>query len=319
MRVLSLFDGISCGRLALATLGITPTEYYASEIDRPAIATTTRNWPKTIQLGDVTKLRAADLPKIDLLLAGSPCQGFSAIGQGLAFEDPRSKLYYEFLRLRDELTYINPKLVWLLENVAMRKAWHNHINDTCGASGFKICSRLFSAQRRARVYWTNVRIRWNNVLERAEPKTVQDIRQLDTEPNVKNMWVKHIADKQWVAELKLSYEAPGSSAICNILRQTNCILTAPLSQPGHRGVIRSLAPVHWYESAKQLGNLHARAIDFNTGLVESRRYTAIELERCQGLPDNYTLGTYEERHHQIGNGWTVPVISEILREVLRCY
>ena len=108
--VLSLFDGMSCGQLALQKLGIKVKQYYASEIDKHAIQVTQHNFPDTIQLGDVTKVFAKDLPKIDLLIGGSPCQGFSFAGKQLAFDDPRSKLFFEFVRLKNEC---NPYLLYV--------------------------------------------------------------------------------------------------------------------------------------------------------------------------------------------------------------
>ncbi len=316
MRVLSLFDGMSCGQLALKRLGYSP-EYYASEIDARAIATTLRSFPKTVQLGDVTKLSAADVGPVDLLLAGSPCQGFSAIGQKLNFDDPRSKLFFEFVRLKNELIKLNPKMLWLLENVAMKQEWAKTIDHHTGAVGVKLCSRYFSAQRRVRVYWTNAAIDWHKVKAAGIAQSVADIMQSDDELTPNCRWVSHKACPQYLeAYEKYCYDYR-ASVLRPILKQTNCILTAPLSQPGYRGVIRSLAPMAWYDSAKQLGNLMLRPECFKSGYVQTRRFTSVELERCQGLPDNYTVGTYEDRHHQIGNGWCVPVVVEILREALR--
>jgi DNA (cytosine-5)-methyltransferase 3A len=102
MNILSCFDGMSCGQIALNRAGIKYDKYFASEIDKHAIKITQKNYPNTIQIGDITKVKAADLPKIDLLIGGSPCQGFSFAGKGLNFEDPRSKLFFEFVRLKYE-------------------------------------------------------------------------------------------------------------------------------------------------------------------------------------------------------------------------
>jgi site-specific DNA-cytosine methylase len=111
MNVLSLFDGISCGQYVLRKmLNIKVDNYFASEIDTNAIACTMHHFPKTIQLGDVTKIDTSKLPKIDLLIGGSPCQGFSFSGKGLAFDDPRSKLFFEYVRIYRELRAKNPKL-----------------------------------------------------------------------------------------------------------------------------------------------------------------------------------------------------------------
>ena len=134
MNVLSLFDGISVGKLALKELGIDIENYYASEIDKYAIAVSKYNFPDIIQLGDVRNIKAKDLPKIDLLIGGSPCQGFSFAGKMLNFEDPRSKLFFEFVRLLNEL---KPKY-FLLENVKMKKEWEDIITKQIGVKPIKI-------------------------------------------------------------------------------------------------------------------------------------------------------------------------------------
>ena len=152
MNVLSLFDGMSCGRLALDRLGIEVDQYYAAEIDKYAIQVTQENWPETIQLGDVTQIKGKDLPKIDLILAGSPCQGFSFAGKQLAFDDPRSALFFEFVRILKECS---PKY-FLLENVKMKKEFLNIITQQVGAEPILINSALVSAQNRQRYYWTNI-------------------------------------------------------------------------------------------------------------------------------------------------------------------
>ena len=152
MNVLSLFDGMSCGRLALDRLGIEVDQYYAAEIDKYAIQVTQENWPETIQLGDVTQIKGKDLPKIDLILAGSPCQGFSFAGKQLAFDDPRSALFFEFVRILKEC---NPKY-FLLENVKMKKEFLDIITQQVGVEPILINSALVSAQNRQRYYWTNI-------------------------------------------------------------------------------------------------------------------------------------------------------------------
>jgi site-specific DNA-cytosine methylase len=152
MNVLSLFDGISCGQLALQRVGIPINQYFASEIDKHAIKVTQTNFPNTIQLGSVVDVKAENLPKIDILLAGSPCQGFSFAGKQLNFEDPRSKLFFEFVRLLKECT---PKY-FLLENVKMKKEHENVISEILGVVPIKINSALVSPQNRQRLYWTNI-------------------------------------------------------------------------------------------------------------------------------------------------------------------
>jgi len=161
MKVLSLFDGMSCGMIALDRLGIKVDKYYASEIDKYAIQVSQANYPNIIQIGDVCDIKAEDYQDIDLILAGSPCQGFSFAGKQLAFDDPRSALFFEFIRLLKE---IKPKY-FLLENVNMKKEFLDVISEqvsSCypelpfGIERIKINSALVSAQNRLRWYWTNI-------------------------------------------------------------------------------------------------------------------------------------------------------------------
>ena len=152
MNVLSLFDGMSCTQIALQKLGITPTKYFASEIDQYAMKVTQTNFPDTVQLGDVTKVNADDLPEIDLLIGGSPCQGFSFAGKRLNFDDPRSKLFFEYVRLLKDL---KPKY-FLLENVRMKQESQDVISEQLGVQPIVLNSNLVSAQNRHRLYWTNI-------------------------------------------------------------------------------------------------------------------------------------------------------------------
>jgi DNA-cytosine methyltransferase len=172
MKVLSLFDGMSCGQIALSKLGVKVDKYYASEIDKYAIQITQKNFPDTVQLGDICEIDAKDFKDVDLMLAGSPCQGFSFAGSQLAFDDPRSALFFEFVRLLKE---IKPKY-FLLENVRMKKEFLEVITeqvsscytasdvddeyvDMFGNVRFEphfINSSLLSAQSRQRYYWTNI-------------------------------------------------------------------------------------------------------------------------------------------------------------------
>lgn len=152
MNVLSLFDGMSCGQLALSRLGINVDNYFASEIEKDSIKVTMQNFPNTIQIGDVCNVDASTLPEIDLVLAGSPCQSFSgAVSDNKGF-DGKSKLFFEFLRLLQET---QPKY-WLLENVEMKKEWEDVITRHLGVKPVHINSNHFSAQSRPRIYWTNI-------------------------------------------------------------------------------------------------------------------------------------------------------------------
>jgi DNA-cytosine methyltransferase len=160
MNVLSLFDGMSCGQIALNKCGIKYENYYASEIDKYAIQISQKNYPDTIRLGDVTKIKGSDLPKIDLLIGGSPCQSFSRSGDGSGF-DGKSRLFWEYVRILKE---VNPKY-FLLENVVMKKEWENIITEALGVEPILIDSKFFSAQKRQRLYWTNIKFD-NNIIDR---------------------------------------------------------------------------------------------------------------------------------------------------------
>ena len=152
MKVLSLFDGMSCGQIALKKAGIPVTKYFASEIDKHAIKVTQENFPDTIQLGSVTDVTTDQVGEIDLLIGGSPCQGFSFAGKNLNFDDPRSKLFFEYVRLLKEL---KPKY-FLMENVRMSKKSQDIISEHLGVEPIVINSNLVSAQNRHRLYWTNI-------------------------------------------------------------------------------------------------------------------------------------------------------------------
>jgi DNA-cytosine methyltransferase len=151
INVLSLFDGMSCGQIALNKVGIEYENYFASEIDKYAIQVTQKNYPNTKQLGSVTEVKGSDLPQIDLLFGGSPCQSFSNAGNGKGF-DGKSGLFWEYVRIMKEVkpTY------FLLENVVMKKEWGDVITEALGVKPIKINSRLLSAQNRPRLYWTNI-------------------------------------------------------------------------------------------------------------------------------------------------------------------
>jgi len=163
MKVLSLFDGMSCAQLALKRAGVPVTQYFAAEIDKHAIKVTQTNFPDTIQLGSVTEIKGADLEHIDILIGGSPCQGFSFAGKGLNFDDERSKLFFEFVRIKNELQAINPNLIFLLENVRMKKEHELVISHYAGVQPVCINSALVSAQNRVRLYWTNIKTRTANL------------------------------------------------------------------------------------------------------------------------------------------------------------
>ena len=187
MRVLSLFDGMSCGQIALNKLGLKDYTYYASEIDKYAMQITQKNFPETIQVGDVTQLKSEDFTNIDLMFAGSPCQGFSFAGKQLAFDDPRSKLFFEFVRLLKE---VKPKY-FLLENVRMKKEYLDVISEQVGAQPTLINSALLSAQSRQRYYWTNIPFD-KNIEDRGI--VLKDI--LETEPSQPTLMSDKFVNRQ---------------------------------------------------------------------------------------------------------------------------
>lgn len=155
MNVLSLFDGISCGQLALKEANIEYENYFASELDKYAIQVTNNNFPKTQQVGNVLNVNVKELPKIDLLIGGSPCQSFSRAGDGSGF-DGESRLFWEYVRILNDIQKENPNVLFLLENVVMKEEWKNIITEALGVNPIQISSSKFVPQSRERLYWTNI-------------------------------------------------------------------------------------------------------------------------------------------------------------------
>lgn len=297
MNVLSLFDGMSCGQIALNRLGIHYDNYFASEIDKYAIQVTQYNYPKTIQLGDVCKIKSEDLPKIDLLIAGSPCQGFSFAGKQLNFDDPRSALFFEYVRLLKEL---KPKY-FLLENVKMKKEYQDIISKELGVEPIQINSSLLSAQNRIRLYWTNI------------PNVGQ--------PEDKGILLKDIIQEGLVERDKsFCIDAnyfKGGNLKSYLEKHRRQLVFFNYSSSG-RG--NSKVESRFYEATKahtltKTGYTN-RAF---TGAYEDfkiRKLYPIECERLQTVPENYTSCVSDsQRYKMLGNGWTVDVICHILKEM----
>lgn len=190
MNVLSLFDGMSCGQIALLEQGFVIDKYYASEIDKAAIKQTNVNFPNAIELGDVTNWRNWDIDwsTINLILAGSPCQGFSFAGKQLAFDDLRSKLFFVFVEILNHCKQFNPDVKFLLENVNMKKDYLRIISEYVGLFPVNINSNLVSAQNRDRWYWTNIRVKKVGLFE----ELYTDIPQ----PKDEGILLRDILDKE---------------------------------------------------------------------------------------------------------------------------
>lgn len=173
MQILSLFDGISCGRVALDRANIPVKCYYASEIDKFAIQISQKNYPDITRLGDIEKWRSWDIDwsRIDLVLAGSPCQGFSFAGKQLAFDDLRSRLFFVFADILKHIQMVNPEVKFLLENVRMKKEYQHLISQIVGVEPILMNSALVSAQDRKRLYWCN----WSTVEMQDSGILLQDI------------------------------------------------------------------------------------------------------------------------------------------------
>lgn len=288
INVLALFDGMSCGQLALKKAGIPVARYYASEIDKHAIKVTQANFPDTVQLGDVTQIDIESLPHIDLILAGSPCQGFSFAGDKLAFDDPRSKLFFDFVRILDRLEEKNPDILFMLENVRMRAAHLDIITDYVGVDPVLLNSSLVSAQHRERYYWSN----WRYTPPADAGLRMSDI--LETDPDPKYRYAeKSIA---YMERGNAKWGQAGSRRADNYTQDRSKEKSFTLTANMHKGV-----PYNYFEDEDDNGLYY-------------RKLTPVECERLQTVPDNYTAHVSDtQRYKMLGNGWTVDMIAHILR------
>lgn len=286
MNVLSLFDGMSCGQIALNQLGFKIDNYFASEIEPASIKVAKHNFPNTIHIGDVTKVKGSELPKIDLLIGGSPCQGFSFAGKQLNFNDERSVLFFEFVRLLKET---NPKY-FLLENVKMKQESEDVISEYLEVKPIIINSSLVSAQNRIRLYWTNIPnitlpkdkgILLKDIIYDDEYKVFTDIRITNTKKKTKNYVKWDLSGKQYWSQQDRAYYKNGK------------ICTLPKAHPSNKLNI---------------------LLDYEKDIY--RRLHPIEAERCQTVPDNYTdCVPTNKRLEMLGNGWTVDVIKHIFQNM----
>lgn len=304
INVLSLFDGMSCGQIALDKLGIKVNNYFASEIDKYAIQVTMANYPNTKHIGDVTEVKGSDLPKIDLLIGGSPCQGFSFAGKQLNFEDPRSKLFFEFVRLLKET---KPKY-FLLENVLMKKEYEQIITDHLGVEPIFINSALVSAQNRKRLYWTNI----PNVNEPTDKGILlQDIVEDGGVLKQKSQTILSTIYKE-NAKSMVTRNKQGLLVVCGAMRGRYVV--DGKRQDGKMkvaGLTKQRIEVRYDVVYEADGRPH-----YEIDGIKFRKLTPLECERLQTVPDNYTsCVSNTQRYRMLGNGWTVDVITHIFYQM----
>ena len=308
MNVLSLFDGISCGKVALDRENFNVENYYASEVCDYSIAISKKNHPMIKHIGDVRNVNYKGGKTIDLLIGGSPCQSFSFAGtmKGMSTKDSieitnleqylelkdngfefdgYSYLFWEYVRLLKET---NPKY-FLLENVKMAKKWEKIITEALGVEPIMIDSALVSAQARERLYWTNI----PNI----------------TQPKDRHVYIDDILEKdiehKYLPKTRLDYTNYDRTKVDKAIHK---------STPTQIGNSRNFG-----NAVRSNGKAYTlRRINPN-GIIDEnyniREFTPIEVERLQTLPDNYTLIDgikTKERYEACGNGWTVDVIAHIL-------
>lgn len=281
MNVLSLFDGISCGMIALQRSGIIVDNYYSSEIDNFAISISKMNYPNIKQLGDVINWKdwKIDWKSIDLLIGGSPCQGFSSSGKELNFNDPRSKLFFEFSNILNHIKTFNPNVKFMLENVKMKKEWADVITKYLGVNYIEINSKYFSAQNRVRYYWCNFDIL---------PYTDKGILLKDI---VEDDYI-HSAAKRTRPIVNENYR----KSLClevNGIEKSMCLVTVNLNN--------LLSPLP-----------KGKYIDVGKNNYPYRVMTTTEMEKLQTVPNGYVGNINNNKAAKVlGNGWNVDTIAHI--------
>lgn len=280
IKVLSLFDGMSCGQIALERAGIPVETYYASEIKKHAIEVTQYNYPKTVQLGDVTKIKAEDLPQIDLLIGGSPCQDFSRANSTRdGLQGTKSVLFYEWVRLWKEL---KPKW-WILENVIMDDVGYSAISNELGVEPVRINGSLVSGALRDRLFWTNIGPTFPSMFDRVVSAIPQ--------PEDKHITLQSVLEFGYTDKLKHS------------CLNTKCGIDASQKYMLHRNETTGMTTIIY------------NTPDFNP--ENGVRYcTQTELERLHNIPEGYTkILNKRKAGDLIGDGWTVDVIVHILKYI----
>jgi DNA-cytosine methyltransferase len=282
INVLSLFDGISCGRVALERAGFNVGVYYASEIDKYATQVSEKNYSDIIRVGDVTKWKDWDInwKEIDLVMAGSPCQGFSFAGKQLAFNDPRSVLFFEFVNILNHIKKYNPDVKFLLENVKMKQQYMDVITGLLEENPLLINSSLVSAQNRQRLYWAN----WDFTTPSDQGILLESIFEDDD-----CVMDKYYLTRKNLQHMQRKFGSKGKD-ITDLLKCNT--LTASMGTGGGNH-----------------SDMDLILKDFSV-----RRLTPLECERLQTIPDNYTSGVSDtQRYKALGNGWTVDVIAHIFK------
>ena len=320
MNVLSCFDGIACGLVALCRAGIKVDNYYASEIDLYAIKIATKNHPEIIELGDIQNWKSWNLPHIDLIIGGSPCQGFSNAGQRLNFDDPRSKLFFTFV---DILHHYKPAY-FLLENVKLKSAWRDVITEYMEVEPILINSALVSAQNRERYYWSNIPnisqpedkgiLLKDIVLPNTFPVAIHNIYGGFQEKSVrvfedKSPTIRTARGGGHIPSLVTDSLVHSQSAIDYMNRQ--------VADGRNHWDFGHYSDVRNKKSASVVANFF-KGVPYNVFRDWNciRKLHPIECERLQTLKDGYTEGVSDtQRYKAIGNGWTVDVVAHIFRSL----
>lgn len=292
MNVLSLFDGMSCGRIALERSGIKVDNYFASEIDKHAIKVTQHNYPNTTQLGNVLDYKNWDLPEIDLLIGGSPCQDLSKIkskdGKGLDGE--KSKLFFTYYRALEKF---KPKY-FLLENVVMNKEDESIITKMLGVEPTLIDSGDFSAQNRPRLYWTNIPF--------SEVDFKSDLVLNDIMQPLSDIASKYIYDEE--LEIVNGHQKRVYGTLNKRYENGKRRMTDTTS--------RVYSPFHKSGTLTAVSGGHQEKKVYQNGIV--RKLTPLEYERLQTVEEGYTsICSDSQRYKMLGNGWTVDVIAHIFK------
>lgn len=324
MNVLSLFDGLSGGRIALERAGVPVTKYYASEVDKYAETVSHANYPDIIRLGDVTNWRNWDIETPDLIIAGSPCQGFSFAGKQLNFDDPRSSLFFEFADILRHYRKLNTNIKFMLENVNMKKECLDVITKILGVEPIKINSALVSAQNRVRLYWTNI-----EGVEQPKDKGIllKDIAFNDSQFKDGVVCMHNLyggfGEKKHRVFLNKSptiRTAAGGGHIPSLLLSDKALAYMDREVKGGRN--------HWdflhhsdiknAKSAAVVANFF-KGVPYNVLKDEDciRHFHPVECELLQTIPPGYTDHVSKtQRYKMIGNGWTIDVITHIFRGLL---